>query len=99
MNVKKGDKVIVISGRDKGKSGTVDRAFPQLNRVLVSGINIRKKHQKPRKTGEKGQTIEKAMPIHSSNVMILEGGKKVRTSKKIVDGKKIRVSRKTGKAI
>ena len=99
MNIKKGDKVIVITGKDKGKSGVVDKAIPALNRVVVSGVNLRKIHQKPRRSGEKGQTIEKNMPIHISNVMLVDGGKRVRVGKKIVDGKKVRISRKSGNAI
>lgn len=99
MNVKKGDKVIVITGKDKGKQGTVDKVIPAVHRVLVSGVNIRKVHQRPRRSGEKGQIIEKVMPIHASNVMIVEGSKRVRTGKKLVDGKKVRISRKSGNAI
>ena len=99
MKLKKGDKVIVITGKDKGKSGVIDRVIPAMDRVLVSGVNIRKVHQRPRKSGEKGQTIEKTFPLHASNVMILEGSKRVRSGFKVVDGKKVRVSRKTGNAI
>ena len=99
MKVKKGDKVIVITGKDKGKQGSVDRVLPNADRVLVSGVNIRKVHQRPRKSGEKGQIIEKTMPIHVSNVMLLEGSKRVRSGFKTVDGKKVRVSRKSGNAI
>ena len=68
MHVKKDDKVIVLTGKDKGKTGTVVKSFPKENKVIVSGINISKVHQKPRKGGEKGQIIDKAMPIHVSNV-------------------------------
>lgn len=68
MHVKKDDKVIVISGKDKGKSGTVVKAFPGMEKVIVSGLNIVKVHQKPRKSGEKGQIIDKSMPMHVSNV-------------------------------
>ncbi len=68
MHVKKDDKVIVIAGKDKGKSGTVVKAFPSMDKVIVSGLNISKVHQKPRKSGEKGQIVDKAMPMHVSNV-------------------------------
>ena len=68
MHVKKGDNIIVITGRDKGKKGKVVKAFPKLNRVLGEGVNKVKKHQRPRKSGEKGQVIEVAMPIQISNV-------------------------------
>ena len=68
MFVKKGDKVIVLTGKDKGKSGTVVKALPKENKVVVSGVNVLKVHQKPRKSGEKAQIIDKAMPIDASNV-------------------------------
>ena len=68
MHVKKDDKVIVISGKDKGKSGTVLKSLPKENRVVVSGVNILKVHQKPKRAGEKGQIIDKVMPINVSNV-------------------------------
>lgn len=67
MHVKKGDSVIVITGKDKGKSGAIVRAFPKENRVLVEGVNIKKVHEKG-KTKGKGGVIEKAFPIHVSNV-------------------------------
>ena len=99
MNIKKGDKVIVIAGKSKGVSGVVERAMPKESKVLVSGVNISKRHQKSRRQGEAGQIVEHAMPIHVSNVQLVEGNKPVRVSKKIVDGKKVRVSRKSGNAI
>lgn len=68
MHVKKDDKVIVLTGKDKGKSGSVVKAFPKIGKVIVSGINLSKVHQKPRKAGEKGQIIDKAMPMDVSNV-------------------------------
>ncbi len=68
MHVKKDDNVIVLTGKDKGKKGAVVKAFPKENRVVVSGVNILKKHQRPTKSGQKGQIIEKTMPIHASNV-------------------------------
>jgi large subunit ribosomal protein L24 len=68
MNIKKGDKVKVITGKDKGKTGTVSLAMPKKDKVIVGGLNMIKVHSRPRKAGEKGQIIEKAMPIHISNV-------------------------------
>ena len=70
MHIKKGDNVIVITGKDKGKSGTVERAFPKKNLVLIPGINVLKKHQRARSESGKGQIIDKIMPIHSSNVKL-----------------------------
>ena len=68
MHVKKDDKVIVLTGKDKGKTGTVTKALPKEGKVIVSGVNVLKVHQKPRKSGEKGQIIDKTMPIDVSNV-------------------------------
>jgi large subunit ribosomal protein L24 len=68
MKIKKGDNVIVISGKEKGKKGKVLRALPRQNKVLIEGLNMVKRHQRPRRANEKGQTISVAMPIHVSNV-------------------------------
>lgn len=68
MKIKKGDNIIVIAGSDKGKKGKVIKAIPTENRVVVEGINMKKKARKATKRGEKGQMIEMAMPIHASNV-------------------------------
>lgn len=70
MKFKKDDNVIVITGDDKGKKGKVLATFPKENRVLVDGINTVKKHQKPAKKGQKGQVVEKPMPMHASNVKL-----------------------------
>lgn len=68
MFIKKDDKVIVITGKDKGKTGKVSKAFPREDMVLVEGVNMKKKHMKSRKSGQKGEIISKAYPIHVSNV-------------------------------
>lgn len=68
MKIKKGDNVIVITGKDKGKRGKVVRAMPKLNKVVVEGLNMTKRHQRPRKSGEKGTMVSRAMPLHVSNV-------------------------------
>ncbi len=68
MKIKKGDNVIVIAGANKGKKGKVVKAIPSLNKVIVEGVNIRKKAHKARKQGEQSQILEIAMPIHVSNV-------------------------------
>jgi len=70
MHVKKGDNVIVLTGKDKSKSGKILRAFPKLNRVLVEGINIKKVTQKAKKKDGKGQIVERAYPIDASNVRL-----------------------------
>jgi large subunit ribosomal protein L24 len=72
MKIKKGDKVIIIAGKDKGKSGKVVRALPKKNKVVVEGLNMTKRHQKPRRSGEKGSMINTAMPLNVSNVKLAE---------------------------
>ncbi len=68
MKLKKGDNVIVLSGKEKGKKGTVSRVFPKENKVILDGLNMVKKHQRARKSGEKGTTVSVAMPMNASNV-------------------------------
>jgi len=68
MKLKKGDNTIVITGKDKGKKGKIVHVFVKKNRVVVEGLNMMKKHQRPRKSGEKGTMKNIEMPIHASNV-------------------------------
>ena len=68
MKLKKGDNIIVLTGKEKGKKGKVIRSLPKENKVVVEGLNTVKKHQRPRKSNEKGSVIDVAMPIHVSNV-------------------------------
>src|SRR5947208_15661066 len=70
MNIKKGDTVLIITGKDKGKEGTVSRALPQVSKVIVEGRNVVKKHVRPQGQTRQGGIIEKAMPLHVSNVML-----------------------------
>lgn len=70
MKIKKGDNVIIMAGKDKGKSGKVVRALPKENKVVVEGLNMTKRHQRPRKSGEKGTMISMAMPLNVSNVKL-----------------------------
>lgn len=73
MKLKKGDQVVVIAGKDKGKTGTITKVTPSTNKVIVAGINVIKKATKPNpQTGEGGGLIEKEAPIHASNVMFLD---------------------------
>lgn len=81
MHIKKDDKVIVLTGKDKGKTGTVTKAMPKEGKVVVSGVNTLKVHQKPRKGGEKGQIIDKNMPINASNVRLADKKAKAKKSK------------------
>ena len=101
MRVKKGDTVVVIAGKDKGKKGTVVKVMPKANRVLVEGVNVITKHQKPTAVNPQGGIINKEAPIHISNVMPVdpETGKGTRVRFEVKDGQKVRVSVKSGKEI
>jgi large subunit ribosomal protein L24 len=95
MHVKKGDKVRVISGKDKGKTGTILAAYPKESRVLVEGVNIVKKHSKPSQANPQGGIISFEAPIHVSNVMPIDpkSGNPTRVGYTTVDGKKVRVAK------
>ncbi len=95
MHVKKGDKVRVISGKDKGKTGEILAAYPKDNRVLVEGVNIVKKHSKPSQANPQGGIFSFEAPIHVSNVMPIDpkSGNPTRVGYKLVDGKKVRVAK------
>jgi large subunit ribosomal protein L24 len=101
LKIKKGDNVIVISGRDKGRTGEVLRVFPTERRVVVQGVNIAKRHTKPR-MGEPGGIVEKELALHVSNVAHVDpgSGKPTRIGYKILDdGRKVRVARRSGEVI
>ncbi|AIE58653.1 50S ribosomal protein L24 [Bacillus methanolicus] len=101
MHVKKGDKVMVISGKDKGKTGIILAAFPKKSRVLVEGVNIIKKHSKPSQANPQGGIISQEAPIHVSNVMPIDPktGEPTRVGYKVVDGKKVRIAKKSGEVL
>lgn len=101
MHIKKGDKVIVITGKDKGKTGTVIEALPKKDRVVVEGVNIVKKHQKPTQMNPEGGIVEFEAAIHVSNVMLIDPktNQPTRVGTKIEDGKKVRVAKKSGEII
>ncbi len=98
MKIKKNDQVLVISGKDKGRKGKVLQAFPKEKKLLIEGINLRKKHLRPKRTGEKGQIIEIPGRIDISNVKLIcpRCGKAVRVGYKIINEKKFRVCKKCG---
>ena len=100
MKIRKGDQVIVTTGRDKGKQGVVLRAMPKVNKVVVQGVNMVKRHTRPSQTSA-GGIISKEAPIDVSNVALIdpETGKATRVGFKIVDGEKVRVAKKSGKVI
>lgn len=82
MKIKKGDKVQIIAGDDKGVVAEVVAALPRSNRVIVEGVNVKKKHSKPSNANPDGGIINKEMPIHVSNVKLAENKKEKKTSKK-----------------
>jgi large subunit ribosomal protein L24 len=102
MRIIKGDKVIVISGKDRGKTGVVTEAFPKRDMVLIEGVNVKKKHQKATgRNARKGQIIEKSFPIHVSNVMLADPktGKGTRIGVTRKDGNRVRVAKKSGQEL
>ncbi|KAA0948611.1 50S ribosomal protein L24 [Sporosarcina sp. ANT_H38] len=101
MNVKKGDKVMIITGKDKGKTGVILVAFPKKDRVLVEGVNIVKKHTKPNQENPQGGIISQEAAIHVSNVMLIDPktGEPTRVGYKIENGKKVRVAKKSGELL
>jgi large subunit ribosomal protein L24 len=101
MKVKKGDQVMVISGKDKGKRGRVIEVLTRKRKVLVEGLNILKHHlRQNRQRGVAGGIVEREAPIDVSNVMLVEGGRPVRVGYQILqDERKVRVSKKTGAVI
>jgi large subunit ribosomal protein L24 len=96
MKLKKGDTVVVITGKDKGKQGEVQRVLPGADKVIVSGVNTATKHAKARKANDKAGIVDRDMPIHVSNVALVHKGKPVRLGYEIRDGKKVRVARVGG---
>jgi large subunit ribosomal protein L24 len=100
MKLKKGDTVVVISGKDKGKEGEVAQVFPKDNTVIVNGVNTAKRHQKARRANEPGGIIDRDMPIDASNVMLVHKGKPTRVGYRIdKDGTKVRVAKRNGEVI
>ena len=101
MRIKKGDTVKILSGNDKGKTGEVLSVIPKTNKIVVKGVNIRKKHIKPRKQGEEGGIISVECAVNSSivNVVCTKCGKATRIGYKVEDDKKVRVCKKCGTKI
>ena len=100
MKIKKGDRVVVLQGKDRGKEGTVLRALPDEQKVIVDGVNIAKRHTKARRQNQQAGIIDKAMPIHVSNVALLDGGKPTRAGFRTeADGTKVRVAKRSGSVL
>lgn len=101
MTIKSGDSVVVIAGKDKGKTGKVTAVYADENKVLVDNVNIISKHQKPRSQQDKGGIFKRPAPIEASNVMVVcpVCGKATRVGHKEVDGKKFRACKKCGASL
>jgi large subunit ribosomal protein L24 len=99
MKLKKGDHVVVLKGKDRGKDGVIMRVLPDENKVIVEGVNVAKKHQKATRATMQAGIIDKDMPLDASNVAILSRGKPSRIGYKVEGGKKVRVAVKTGEVL
>ena len=100
MKIRKGDQVIVITGRDKGKTGSVLHVIPSAQRVVVQGVNVVKRHTRPG-AGQTGGIVEKELPIHASNLAHIDpkDNKPTRVGFKLVDGRKVRYAKRSGEMI
>jgi large subunit ribosomal protein L24 len=100
QKIKKGDRVVVLSGKDKGRTGEVVKAMPKEGKVIVSGVNVHARHRKPSQVNPQGGIERKEAPLHVSNVAIATAdGKPSRVRFEVRDGKKVRVAAKSGELI
>ncbi len=99
MKIIKGDRVIVLTGKDAGVTGAVERVIPEAGRIIVEGVNVQSRHQRPTQQVQQGGIIDKTMPIDASNVAVLSptDGKPTKVAYRFdTDGKKVRICRRTG---
>ena len=101
MKIKKGDRVVILSGKDKGRTGTVSQVMPKDGKVLVDGINVAARHRKPSQTNPQGGIERREAPLHASKVALEDPktGKPTRVRFEERDGKKVRVAVKSGELI
>ena len=100
QKIKKGDRVVILSGKDKGRTGEVVKAMPKENKVIVSGVNVHARHRKPTQLNPQGGIERKEAPLHVSKVAIATAdGKPSRVRFEVRDGKKVRVAAKSGELI
>jgi large subunit ribosomal protein L24 len=100
MKLKKGDRVVVLKGKDRGKEGVIASVDPKKNKIIVDGINVAKKHQKSTKATMQAGIIDKDMPLDASNVAIVSKGKPSRIGYRVeADGSKVRIAVKTGEVL
>ena len=98
FRLKKGDDVVVISGKDKGETGKIETIDKKKDRVFVTGVNVAKRHTKPNASSQTGGIVDKVMSIHISNVMLMDpkDKKPTRVAYKVEDGKKVRYAKRSG---
>jgi large subunit ribosomal protein L24 len=100
MKIRKGDRVVVLTGKDKGSEGIVMEVRPKDNKVVVDGVNVAQRHTKPNRTNQQGGINNKNMPLDASNVALVDAkGKPTRVGYEMRNGSKVRVDRKTGAEI
>lgn len=100
LNIKKGDKVVVLSGSSKGTKGSVLKVFPDKGKAIVEGVNMIKKHTKPNAENPQGGIVETEAPIYVSKLALVDhNGNPTRVGYEVKDGKKVRIAKKTGKEI
>ena len=101
MKIRKNDNIVVIAGNDSGKTGKVLKVFPKTSRIIIEGINLRKRHTKPNQKSPQGGILEKEAPIHVSNLQVVDGdGNATKIGrKKDENGKAVRFSKKSGEVI
>jgi large subunit ribosomal protein L24 len=96
--IRKNDRVMILTGKDRGKIGEVLMVLPEKEKVLVSGVNVVKRHRKP-STEAPGQIVNFEKPIHLSNVALVDGGKAARVGFEVADGKKFRIFRRSKRRV
>ena len=102
LNLKKGDEIVVLAGKDKGRRGKIQKVLPQASAVIVEGLNLVKKHAKPTKANPQGGVIDKTLPLQSSKVMVVCSGCSQPTRirhERAVDGKSVRICRHCGRTL
>lgn len=98
IRLKKGDEIVVLTGKSRGETGKIDRVEPKKDRVYVSGVNIAKRHTRPGSNAEEGGILDKVMPLHVSNVALVDPKEKkaTRIGYRLEDGKKVRYAKASG---
>jgi large subunit ribosomal protein L24 len=101
MKLRKGDNVIVLSGKDKGKTGTITKVLVKTNQVVIDGVNVMKRHEKPSQRNQDGGIVEFSAPLNASNVAYLDGKGNTpsKIGYKIDNGQKVRVAKKSGQTL